>query len=84
MGIPGRLAGANPVIQRSPRGTKLAVFLRPFLQQLADSRASAHRGKWGQLIPLEKWTKNYKVKTCKKEQCSMFVLYFDCNQGRQV
>jgi len=48
------------------------------------SRASAHRGKWGQLTPLEKWMKNYKKKTCKKDQFSMFMLYFDSNQGRQV
>jgi len=40
--------------------------------------ASAHRGKWGQL---EKWMKNEKAKTCKKEQ---FSGYFETNQGRQM
>ena len=34
------------------------------------SWASAHRVKWGQLTPLEKWMKNYKAKTCKKSQFS--------------
>ena len=28
--------------------------------------ASAHRGKWGQLTPLEEWIKNKRAKTCKK------------------
>jgi len=42
------------------------------------------RGKWGQLTNLEKWMKNLKAKTCKKEQFSMFMLYFESNQGRQV
>jgi len=32
--------------------------------------SSAFRGKWGQLTPLEKWMKNQKAKTCKKEQFS--------------
>jgi len=41
--------------------------------------ASAHKGKWGQLTPLEKWMKNKKAKTCKKEQFSMFMLYFESN-----
>jgi len=31
---------------------------------------------------LEKWMK--KSKTCKKEQFSMFMLYFESNQGGQV
>jgi len=34
------------------------------------------------LTPLEKWMK--KAQTCKKEQFSMFMLYFDSDQGRQV
>jgi len=33
---------------------------------------------------LEKWIKNEKAKTCKKQQFSMFLLYFESNQGRQV
>jgi len=46
--------------------------------------ASAHRGKWGQLTP---WKMDEKFKSenmQKKEQFSMFVLYFESNQGRQV
>jgi len=35
----------------------------------------------GSADPLEKWTKNQKAKTCKKEQ---FSEYFERNQGRQV
>ena len=35
--------------------------------------ASAHRGKWGQLTPLEKWMKNWKAKTCKKR--AVFYVY---------
>jgi len=54
-------------------------------QYLPPAWASAHRGKWGQLThPLEKWMKNQKAKTCKKEQFSMYMLYFESNQGRQV
>jgi len=38
--------------------------------------ASAHRDKWGQLIPLEKWMKNKKAKTCKKSSflCFCYIL----------
>jgi len=38
----------------------------------------------GSAAPLEKWMKNQKAKTCKKEQFSMYTLYFESNQGRQV
>jgi len=34
--------------------------------------------------PLEKWMKNKKAKTSKKEQFPMFMLYFESNQGGQV
>jgi len=34
--------------------------------------------------PLEKWMKKLRSENTKKEQFSMFVLYFDSNQGRQV
>ena len=46
-------------------------------------RASAHIGKWGQLTP---WKMDEKLKSenMQKEQFSMFVLYFESNQGRQV
>jgi len=37
---------------------------REFLNQPLQAWASAHRGKWGQMTPLEKWMKNKKVKTC--------------------
>ena len=45
--------------------------------------ASAHRGKWGQLTP---WKMDEKLKSenIQKEQFSMFMLYFESNQGRQV
>jgi len=42
---------------------------------------------WGQMgsaDPSGKWMKNEKAKTCKKEQFSMRMLYFESNQGRQV
>jgi len=49
------------------------------------SWASAHRGKWGQLNPLEKWMKNKKAKnTQKRAVFSVIILYFEINQGRQV
>jgi len=34
--------------------------------------------------PWQKWMKNKKAKACKKEQFSMFMLYFESNQGRQL
>jgi len=40
--------------------------------------------KLGQLTPLEKRMKIKKRKHAKKEQFSMFMLYFESNQGRQV
>ena len=43
--------------------------------------ASAHSGKWGQLIPLESGWKINKGKHAKKEQ---FSEYSESNQGRQV
>jgi len=45
--------------------------------------ASAHRGKWGQLTP---WKMDEKLKSenIQKEQFSMFMLYFESNQGTQV
>jgi len=38
----------------------------------------------GSADPLEKKMKNEKAKTCKQEQFSMFMLYFESNPGRQV
>jgi len=38
---------------------------------------STHRGKWGQL---KNGRKIKKAKTCKKEQFSVFMLYFESNQ----
>jgi len=47
--------------------------------------ASAHRGKWGRLIPLGKMDEKLKSEDMhKKQQVSMFVLHFESNQGRQV
>jgi len=34
--------------------------------------------------PSEKWIKKLKSENMQKEQFSMFVLYFESNQGRQV
>jgi len=40
--------------------------------------------KWGQLTPtLEKWIK-IKIENMQTEQFSMFMLYFESNQDRQV
>jgi len=52
-------------------------------QHAAPAWPSTH-GQIGSADPLEKWMKNQKAKTCKKEQFSMFMLYFESNQGRQV
>jgi len=41
-------------------------------------------GQMGSADPLEKWMKNRKRKHAKKEQFSMFMLYFESSQGRQV
>jgi len=49
-------------------------------QHAAAAWPSAH-GQIGSADPLEKWMKNQKAKTCKKEQFSMFMLYFESNQG---
>jgi len=42
------------------------------------------QGQMGSADPLEKWMKIKKRKHTKKEQFSMFMLYFESNQGRQV
>jgi len=47
------------------------------------SWASAYMRKWGQLTPWKMGGK-LKAETCKKEQFSMFLLYFESNRGRQV
>jgi len=44
--------------------------------------ASAHRGKWGQLTPLEKMYEKIKSENMQKRQ--QFMLYFGSNQDRQV
>jgi len=42
-------------------------------------------GKMGSADPLAgKMDEKLKAKTCKKEQFSMLMLYFESNQGRQV
>jgi len=38
----------------------------------------------GQLNPLEKMDEKLKSENMQKEQFSMFMLYFESNQGRQV
>jgi len=56
-----------------------------FLATHPRRKGSAHRGKWGQLTPPPgKMDKKLKSKTCKKERFSMFILYIESNQGRQV
>jgi len=53
--------------------------------QLSIGESTTHgRPQMGSADPLKKWMKNTKAKTCKKEQFSMFMLYFESNQGRQV
>jgi len=44
----------------------------------------AHRGKWGQVIPLKKMDEKLKSENMQKEQFSMFMLYFESKQGMQV
>ena len=53
------------------------------LQQMrvASSRACAHRGKWGQLTPSKNEWKIKKRKHAKKDQFSMFMLYFESNRA---
>ena len=46
--------------------------------------ASAHRGKWSQLTPTLKMDEKLKSENMQKEQFSMFMLYFESNQGKQV
>jgi len=38
----------------------------------------------GSADPLKKWIKKLKSGNMQKEQFSMFMLYFESNQGRQV
>jgi len=44
-------------------------------------RASAHRGKWGQLTPCGKIDEKLKSENVQKRAVFMFMLYFDSNQG---
>jgi len=56
----------------------------PSKVKTASGWASAHRGKWGRLTP---WKMDEKLKSenmQKREQFSMFMLYFENNEGRQV
>jgi len=46
--------------------------------------ASAHRDKLGQLTPPGKMDENLKSENMHKGQFSIFMLYFESNQGRQV
>ena len=46
--------------------------------------ASAHRGKWGQLTPPGNIDEKLRSENMQKEQFSVFMLYFESNQGRQV
>jgi len=48
------------------------------------SWASAHKGKWGQLTPPGKMDEKLKSENMQKEHFSMFMLYFESNQGRQM
>ena len=41
-----------------------------------EAWATAHKGKWGQLTPLEKMDENYKAKTCKKSSFLCLRLFF--------
>jgi len=46
--------------------------------------SSTLRGKWGQLTPPGKMDEKLKSENMEKEQFSMFMLYFENNQGRQM
>jgi len=52
-------------------GMRLHTSLQP--RHHSYSWASAHRDKWGQLTPLEKWMKNYKKENMQKR--SVFYVY---------
>jgi len=54
------------------------------LTQADLTAANGRPHKWGQLTPLEKWIKKLKSENMQKEQFSMFMLYFESNQGRQA
>jgi len=75
-------------MRRTPQGnaTKMTEILDCVsLRQLILSWASAHRGKWGQLTPPpRKMDEKLKSENMQKEQFSVFMLYFESNQGRQV
>jgi len=74
-------------MRRTPQGnaTKMTEILACVsLRQLILSWASAHRGKWGQLTPPGKMDEKLKSQKMQKEQFSVFMLYFESNQGRQV
>ena len=60
------------------------IFLYTFWKLLRSvTWAYAHRGKWGQLTP---WKMDEKLKSenIEKKQFSMFMLYFESYQGRQL
>jgi len=58
------------------------IFTRLSLSHHVFSWASAH-GKWGQLTPPGKMDEKLKSENMQKKQFSMFMLYFESNQGRQ-
>jgi len=65
-------------------------FSRPSLQRAHHPHRREHgrphiAGKWGQLIPPRKMDEKLKSENMqKKQQFSIFMLYFESNQGRQV
>jgi len=85
-----RLGDDGQDVDADSKETRLTLMEEVLLLGLKDKEvnpnpwASAHRGKLGQLTPLEKWMKLKKRKHAEKEQFSMFMLYFDSNQGRQL
>jgi len=85
-----RLGDDDQDVDADSKETRLTLMEEVLLLGLKDKEvnpnpwASAHRGKLGQLTPLEKWMKLKKRKHAEKEQFSMFMLYFESNQGRQL
>jgi len=85
--VPTAVVIASAVVPSS----SISFFLRPWTARPDPASVhmlpweSAHRGKWGQLTPQWKMYEKLKSENMqKKEQFSMFMLYFESNHGRQV
>jgi len=63
---------------------KVHTQIGPLEAATVDVASNYGRPQMGSADLLEKWMKNKKSENMQKEQISMFMLYFESNQGRQL